>query len=450
MDIFEAIERGLAPPGNGGAAPPDGGAPSEEQMNKILEAARWAASAYNTQPWHFQVLRAPGCRQEAARAFSAVPEEKDLADGRAWVLCHLDRNRMLPVADPLGSESYIALGTACLNIQAASAALGLACNVRGPSDRIVKSWRPVGFSFPDNLEPYLLFGIGRAGDPQNASRPVPAVYHLDSFKAKPVHIQPRPQPADGMEALDCIRSRQTDRAPMLRTDPWPEDRVRMLSAARRAIDAHGAMEAALVLAEDSGKTMELTRLQERAWRQATGDRGRFRETCGWLRFQKKEWKRRGDGEWVGHFGLTGVKRTLARLGLKTALAPLAMALGAHRIMLREAETSPETTGAYLTGVIENSTGRFAADEPFRRRILNGVGAGIQALWLTAAALGAGVQFQTSIIVQEKPKAALREILDIPDAYEPLFLIRMGYPRRDSHYTNIRRDWAEVISRTAPT
>ncbi len=57
MDIFEAIERGLAPPGNGGAAPPDGGAPSEEQMNKILEAARWAASAYNTQPWHFQVLR---------------------------------------------------------------------------------------------------------------------------------------------------------------------------------------------------------------------------------------------------------------------------------------------------------------------------------------------------------------------------------------------------------
>ncbi|HJM43894.1 MAG: nitroreductase family protein [Nitrospinota bacterium] len=446
MDIFEAIERGLAPPGNAGAAPPDGGAPSEEQMNKVLEAARWAASAYNTQPWHFQVLRAPACQREAARVFSAVPEDKDPADGRAWLLCHLDRNRMLPVADPLGSESYIALGTACLNIQAASAALGLACNVWGPSEQNVKSWRPVGFSFPDKLEPYLLFGIGGAGDPQNASRPAPAVYHPDSFKAKPVQIQPRPQPDDGMEALYCIRSRQTDRTPMLRTDPWPEDSVRMLSAARRAFDAHGAREAALVLAEDSGKTMELTRLQERAWRQATGDRGRFRETCGWLRFQKKEWKQRGDGEWVGHFGLTGVKRTLARLGLKTPLAPLAMALGAHRVMLRKTET----TGAYLTGVVENSTGRFAADEPFRRRILNGVGAGIQALWLTGAALGAGLQFQTSIIVQERPKAGLREILDIPDAYEPLFLIRMGYPQRDPHYTNIRRNPAEVISRTAPT
>ncbi len=450
MDIFEAIERGLAPLDNAGEAPPGGGAPSEEQMNKVLEAARWAASAYNTQPWYFQVLRTPSCHREAARAFSAVPEDKDLADGWAWILCHLDRNRMLPVADPLGSESYIALGTACLNIQAASAALGLACNVWGPSDQSVKSWRPVGFSFPDNLEPYLLFGIRGAGDPRNASRPAPAVYHMDSFKAKAVHIQPRPRPPDGMEALDCIRSRQTDRTPMLRADPWPEDSVRMLSAARWAIDAHGAREAALVLVEDSGKTMELTRLQERAWRQATGNRGRFRETCGWLRFQEKEWKRRGDGEWVGHFGLTGVKRTLARIGLKTALAPLAMALGAHRIMLREAETSPETTGAYLTGVIENFTGRFAADEPFRRRILNSVGAGIQALWLTGAALGAGVQFQTSIIVQERPKAALREILDIPDTYEPLFLIRMGYPRRDPHYTNIRRDWAEVISRTAPT
>ncbi|MCH7606868.1 MAG: NAD-dependent epimerase/dehydratase family protein, partial [Chloroflexi bacterium] len=40
---------------------------------------------------------------------------------------------------------------------------------------------------------------------------------------------------------------------------------------------------------------------------------------------------------------------------------------------------------------------FGADEPFRRRTLTGAGAGIQALWLTATALGAGLQFQTSVI-----------------------------------------------------
>ena len=194
--------------------------------------------------------------------------------------------------------------------------------------------------------------------------------------------------------------------------------------------------------------MALTRLQERAWVQATGNRGRFTETCAWMRFTRKEWERRGDGEFIEHFGLTGIKKSIARLGIKTPLAPLAMSLGVHCFLIRRAEITPETTGAFLTAVLNNADGRIESDEHYRRGILTGVGAAIQSLWLTATAVGASLQFQTSTIVQEGPKTQLRSILSIPSDHEPLFLIRMGYPQRDPHYRNIRRKFSEVISRLA--
>ena len=39
---------------------------SEEDMNKILEAGRWAPSANNSQPWEFVVLRSREVRKELA------------------------------------------------------------------------------------------------------------------------------------------------------------------------------------------------------------------------------------------------------------------------------------------------------------------------------------------------------------------------------------------------
>ena len=146
-----------------------------------------------------------------------------------------------------------------------------------------------------------------------------------------------------------------------------------------------------------------------------------------MRFTRKEWERHGDGEFIEHLGLTGIKKSIARLGIKTPLAPLAMSLGVHRFLIRRAEVAPETTGAFLTAVLNNANGRIEADEHYRRGILTGVGAAIQSLWLTATAVGASLQFQTSTIVQKGPKAQLRSILSIPSDHEPLFLIRMGYP-----------------------
>ena len=441
MHLEEAIGRALAEPKAPSRAPP-----TEGQLKEILEAARLAPSAYNMQPWHFQILGSAGQREEVAEVYS-IPREPN--NGQTWILCLMDRNRMLPVADPLGTETYIALGALVLNVQVASSAQGLTCRVFGPFGSKTPAWQPGTISFAPNLEPYFVFAIGkgREDDPPPPPPPSLAVYRLNSFHSKPSEVHPSPRPGSSMDALECVRLRRIDREALRRGNSWAEDCVWILSAGRRALDAHGAAEVELLLVEDDPKNIELTGLQAKAWRKAMTNRERLAEICKWLRFSLNEWKKRGDGELVHHFGLGRLKRFIARLGLSSGLAPLGIKLGAGRLFVGKVQASPDTTGAYLTTVLKDPGGRFSSDDLYRRRVLTGVGACLEAIWLSATALGASLQFQTSTMVVDEVRAEVRSALDVPETHDLLSLIRMGYPVRENQYTSIRRDPEEVTNRT---
>lgn len=47
----------------------------EEDLQKILEAARWAANAGNSQPWHFLVVRGEGLRDRMAQAVERMADQ---------------------------------------------------------------------------------------------------------------------------------------------------------------------------------------------------------------------------------------------------------------------------------------------------------------------------------------------------------------------------------------
>lgn len=436
MLLEEALARALAEP-----KAPTTDPPTEGQLKEILEAARLAPSAYNVQPWQFHVLDSSTRKEEVAEAFS-IPTEPD--NGPTWILCLMDRNRMLPVADPLGTETYIALGVLVLNVRVAAAAQGLTCRVVGPFESRTPPWRPRTISFAPNLEPYFVFTIGKGGQVDSSPDPRPAVYRLNSFQSQPKKADPSPRPETTMDALECVRLRRIDREALRRGDSWVEDSVRILSAGRRALEAHGTAEVELLLVEDNEKTVDLTGLQDKAWRNAMTNRHRLAEISVWLRFSRNEWKKRGDGELVHHFGLGRLKGLIAKLGLSSGLAPLGLRFGAGHLFLQKVQASPETTGAFLTTVLEDPEGRFSTDDLYRRRILTGVGACLEAIWLKATALGASLQFQTSTMVVEEVRAEVRTALDVPETHDLLSLIRMGYPVREMNYTNIRRDPNEIM------
>lgn len=50
-------------------------------LDRLLEAANWAPSAHNRQPWRFAVLTRPGDREGLARAMGARLRADRLADG---------------------------------------------------------------------------------------------------------------------------------------------------------------------------------------------------------------------------------------------------------------------------------------------------------------------------------------------------------------------------------
>ena len=54
-----------------------------ETVERLIEAARWAPSAHNRQPWRFALLDAPAWKERLARAMGARLRSDRLADGDA-------------------------------------------------------------------------------------------------------------------------------------------------------------------------------------------------------------------------------------------------------------------------------------------------------------------------------------------------------------------------------
>jgi nitroreductase len=132
-----------------------------EELRSLLEAARWAASSYNQQPWHFIVATKEDLR-EYERLLGCIVPANALWAASAPVL-------MLSVAkltyDSNGAPNRHALydvGQATANLAIQATALGLALHQMGGFDmeRARKE-----FSIPEGYEPVAAIAVGYPGDP---------------------------------------------------------------------------------------------------------------------------------------------------------------------------------------------------------------------------------------------------------------------------------------------
>jgi nitroreductase len=132
-------------------------------LQSLLEAARWAPSSGNGQPWHFLVAR-----KEDAAAFEALAST--LAGGNAWAkqaavlmiaVASLDRGPGKP-----NPTALFDLGLACENMALQATALGLSMHMMG------------GFSadkarevceIPERFQPVVAISIGYPADPNTLS-----------------------------------------------------------------------------------------------------------------------------------------------------------------------------------------------------------------------------------------------------------------------------------------
>jgi nitroreductase len=132
-----------------------------EELRSLLEAARWAASSYNQQPWHFIVATKEDPR-EYERLLGCIVPANALWAASAPVL-------MLSVAkltyDSNGAPNRHALydvGQATANLAIQATALGLALHQMGGFNM---ERARAEFQIPEGYEPVAAIAVGYPGDP---------------------------------------------------------------------------------------------------------------------------------------------------------------------------------------------------------------------------------------------------------------------------------------------
>lgn len=134
-----------------------------EKLRSVVEAARWAPSSYNEQPWRFIVAR-----------------KEDTADFERLLSCLVEANRAWAKAAPVllmsvamktlarnGNPNRFAgydTGQAAAHLTIQASALGLYVHQMGGFD--VEAARRV-FAIPDSAEPMASMAMGYLGDPQS-------------------------------------------------------------------------------------------------------------------------------------------------------------------------------------------------------------------------------------------------------------------------------------------
>lgn len=89
---------------------------SEEEIDKILEAGRWAPSAGNSQPWNFIVLKSEEARKKVA---DAIPPGKFLSDAPLGIAVTINpRASSHPVEDGAAATQNMLLEAHSLDLGA--------------------------------------------------------------------------------------------------------------------------------------------------------------------------------------------------------------------------------------------------------------------------------------------------------------------------------------------
>jgi len=130
-----------------------------EQLTALIEAARWAPSANNTQPWRFLIAN----RGESAfdELFGVLTPGNQQWAGSASAL-------ILVAAEAVGPFALYDTGQAVANLAAQAGHEGLSVHQMGGFDAAAAAER---FHLGENLRPVVVIAVGRhdAGAPLSAT-----------------------------------------------------------------------------------------------------------------------------------------------------------------------------------------------------------------------------------------------------------------------------------------
>jgi nitroreductase len=133
---------------------------SREALHAVIEAARWAPSGYNLQPWRFIVFDRTADEAAFKRAFSTLVPFNQQWNTPASVLIAVTAQTLNAKGEVNRTAQYDA-GAAAMSLVLQAHALGLAAHQMSGFD--VNAFRKE-FALPNDVEPLAIISIGHYGE----------------------------------------------------------------------------------------------------------------------------------------------------------------------------------------------------------------------------------------------------------------------------------------------
>lgn len=151
----------------------------EEELNRILEAGRWAPSAGNVQPWEFIVVKG---REVKARLAQAALNQGFITEAPVVIVVCADLQRAAWAYGERGETLYCLQDTAAAtqNMLLAAHALGLgACWVGAFHEEAARR----SLDIPQRFRPVAIIPVGRPAGrlPSMSKRRLSEILHFERF-----------------------------------------------------------------------------------------------------------------------------------------------------------------------------------------------------------------------------------------------------------------------------
>jgi nitroreductase len=152
---------------------------SEEEVKKLIEAARWAPSAGNIQPWRFVIVRDAKIKQKLTEA---ALNQTFIEEAPVVIVVCADEAKSSRGYGNRGATLYCIQDTAAAtqNILLAAHTLGLGtCWVGAFREELVKKT----LNAPTNIQPVAIIPVGHAAEkPRGPSRrSLEEIVHYETF-----------------------------------------------------------------------------------------------------------------------------------------------------------------------------------------------------------------------------------------------------------------------------
>jgi nitroreductase len=133
---------------------------SREALHTVMEAARWAPSGYNLQPWRFIVFDRTADEAAFKRAFATLVPFNQQWNAPSSVLVAVTAQTLTAKGEVNRTAQYDA-GAAAMALVLQAHALGLAAHQMSGFD--VNAFRKE-FALPNDVEPLAIISIGHYGE----------------------------------------------------------------------------------------------------------------------------------------------------------------------------------------------------------------------------------------------------------------------------------------------